>query len=303
LTPSVGSAQHNVTHTSITSTPAVISCYVKEHEDADNGWCYLRYLSNSGVYSVFFEFATETATGNGQPDDVGVEKCGNGWYRLWSRDSICNFLQVCTTTGFGTFNYNELSGDSELYIQAPQVENTNNQPSSYIKNTVSGSTLTRAKDHLRFPVNNDNILDPSAGNPITVQATVRLSDNNNQISFYAWALSDGGSSADQMSVFGDSAEYYRGHSVSTEGANGTINVTNIDHSSGRNVTTRLIQSGDILTHYVASSAGSGDDSADVGGPVANALDQLHIGCSYSAIQQVNGLVSEFIIYSTDKGAL
>ncbi len=151
--PNTTNTYHQVDQSVTTSTPVVISGYVKAA-----GYTHVWISCNNVTGVVAFNLSTgvlECTAASGGFAAAGIQYVGNGWYRIWayvtSAGSIgatgffpCN---AALTNGNAPFTFAG-DGSSGIYLWGVQVE-VASFPSSYIPTTTTSAT--RAADSLYLP--------------------------------------------------------------------------------------------------------------------------------------------------------
>lgn len=107
------------------------------------------WMGGSGV-GRFFDLANGVLGGIGTwgaPDDSGIERYPNGWFRCWIREAVnSNSIYVLLATGDGGNTYLG-DGASGVYAWGGQAE-VSTFPSSYIP--TAAATVARARENIQY---------------------------------------------------------------------------------------------------------------------------------------------------------
>lgn len=288
----VGSGQHYVTQ-DFSSTAGVVSLYVKQYPGGN------RYLSlgslNIANRTVDLDFDTGAVDPLASVNDLGVIPCGDGWYRIWLRNTAVDLFRVYTREQNPGLGYNETVAGPQVYLCAPQAESTNGVPTSYIPNTASSGTVSRSSDRLSYIGNDGNISDTNS--LFSMDVTAMTIDHNTVSDEHFLNIYENGTN--YISLFGVGTSEIIHSAVRGNGLLSNLSLS-LDPSDGyaETVRTATLDGYEYFAYTDEESNSTIRSSQFPSGPFSS----IHIGTFAGTTGYANGLISSVKIYRKFKGS-
>jgi hypothetical protein len=255
---------------------------------------WLRFaVNNNGTNSTAsFDLDNGVIGGTSNADGHGMINYGNDWYRCWMtwvHDAAeARAVAVQIAEGDEDPIFDGLSQNS-LYVFGAQVE-AGNYPTSYIE-TPNGATATRLKDQLRYEGLAN--LGGVGSNQQGALACKALLPNIDTPAAYLITLSDGGAAADRVLLRGNAAGDTIGALTAATGGNGGLvnSTTQISSNVVRSIAAQYKKN-----HLSLIIDGASEGTVDTTVDIPDDLDRIDIGQSWTAGEQLNGIISDIRIY-------
>lgn len=278
-----GSGQHKIQESLNSSGDATLSFFVKLHPDSPFDTVVIYTGFSRG--RTFYNLVTGSITLNTH-DQAGMRSVGDGWYYCWCyHPGLVAFPILINQI---SFNY---TGGTQpcFYLCAPQGEHTSGSaPSSYIRNTASSGTETRAADLLEYDGNN-----VPESTTRTVDANVWKIDHTVPDAHAITSLFSSTNNRILLSVDSTSEPY----AVTSGNGEETLSSSTVDQSDGYEHSIRYILDGYSVELYSDGILRDSDTRTALG---PSSFNEITVG-NYNSGNHVDGIVSNIKVWSTNRG--
>ena len=273
----------------VNTTKYVFSCWLKK-----SGRSWVRLLAAQATFAYAFYDIDTGATGTtSNVTDVGIEDWGNGWFRCWMKftgdQSASTGFTIAPAEGDNDAVYDNLGSDS-IHLWGAQLETAVDYPTSYVPTTSAAAT--RNKDELRYKGDDGNLGGAGSDQVGSMSAVQLLGDQDAATSGLVLSLSDGGSSADRISLYGRHTS-----------DNALLEIAATGGSSASEQGTTDVDDGKV--HHVGAAwitdngrllVDGSDEGKDTDVDIPDNLDRIDVGQYITGSNQLQGLISQLKIW-------